>query len=249
MTTLSEDEAKDIIKDMLPIIEKGIKDNGTAIIAIDQLERAFTPIRREGNTPDVYCKIALAAFEKGIATDVGATKHNGMAITFEYAGKNYKKPSPDACKGRWEDVYKFSKSRKMFKITSEESSEKLRSERSLEKLRKEIVAKFEGKNVSLNQLLSEYGSNELVDVSVGQPDSPFDYGGWKEQLQMFNKAGVSDIVLMEVSEAGFADVISLQTSIIRIIVSEPTTELMLFIENLEPDSVDYKKGYIELFFG
>lgn len=247
MTTLSENEAKDIIKDILPTIEKGIKDNGKAIIAITQLERIFDPLKREGNTSDVYCKIAWAAFGKGIATDVVATKH-GMAMTFDHVKPDYKKPSLAACEDRWKDVYEFSKSLKMFKIISEEPLDKLRPEEPLEKLRKEIIAKFEGKNVSLNQLLSEYGSNKLVDVSVGQPDSPFDYGGWREQLQTFNKAGASDIVLMEVSEAGFEDVISLQTSTIRIIVSEPTTELMSVIENLEPDSIDYKKGYIELFF-
>lgn len=118
----------------------------------------------------------------------------------------------------------------------------------LEELRKEIIAKFEGKNVSLNQLLLEYGSNKLVDVSVGEPDSPFDYGRWKVQLETFKKAGVSDIVLINVSEGGYGDVISLQTSTIRLIVSEPTTKLMKDIENLRPDSIDYQKEYIELFF-
>lgn len=85
MVTLSENEAKEIIKTMLPTIEKGIKENGRAIIAITQLERVFTPIRREGNTPDVYCKIVGAAFDRGIVTDVVATKHNGMATTFDHA--------------------------------------------------------------------------------------------------------------------------------------------------------------------
>lgn len=52
MATLSEEEAKDIIKDMLQTIEKGIKENGKAIIAIIQLERIFDPLKREGNTSD-----------------------------------------------------------------------------------------------------------------------------------------------------------------------------------------------------
>jgi hypothetical protein len=108
MTTLSEDEAKYIIKDMLPTIKKGIKENGRAIIAINQLERIFAPLKREGNTSDVYCKIAWAAFEKGIATDVVTTKH-GMAMVFEYAKPNYKKPSPETCNKRWEDVNEFDK--------------------------------------------------------------------------------------------------------------------------------------------
>lgn len=146
------------------------------------------------------------------------------------------------------EMFKITSEEPLEKLTSEEPLEKLTSEEYLEKLRKEIITRFEGKNVSLNQLLSEYGSNKLVDVSVGQPDSPFDYGGWKEQLQTFNKAGASDILLVEVSESGFADVISLETSTIRLMVSEPTAALMKEIENLEPDSIHYQKGYIELFF-
>ena len=44
------------------------------------------------------------------------------------------------------------------------------------------------------------------------------------------------------------ETISLQTSKIRLIVSEPTTKLIREIENLEPSSIDHQKGYIELFF-
>lgn len=56
----------------------------------------------------MHCKIAWAAFEKGIATDVVATKY-GMAMTFEYAEQKYKKPSPEMCEERWEEVNEFSK--------------------------------------------------------------------------------------------------------------------------------------------
>ena len=127
------------------------------------------------------------------------------------------------------------------------------SKEGLEQLRKEIMAKFEGKDVSLIQLLLEYGCNEMIDVSVGEPDSPFDYGKWKDQLKKFRDAGASDIILVEVSEGGYDDVVSLQTSTIRITVCDQTTklltELMMVIEDIKPDSVDYRNGYIEAFFG
>jgi hypothetical protein len=130
---------------------------------------------------------------------------------------------------------------------------KLSMEEELEELRKQIIAEFFGEyNVSLNQLLAEYGSNELVDVGVGEPDSPFDHGGWKDQLKRFKNAGAIDIVLMDASDSGYADVISLQTSTIRIIFVEPTTksltESMKIIEDLDPDSIYHGEGYIELFF-
>lgn len=126
------------------------------------------------------------------------------------------------------------------------------SKEELEQLRKEIIAKFEGKDVSLIQLFSEYGYNELIDVSVGNPDSPFDYGRWKDQLKRFRESGAYDIVLVDISEGGYDDVVSLQTSTIRIIVCDQNTklltELMMAIEDLEPDSIDYRNGYIEAFF-
>lgn len=103
MATLSKNEAKDIVKRMLPVIKSGIKDNGRAIVAIGQLERIFDPLTREGNTPDVYCKISEAAFDNGIATDLITTRDYGMAIAFNFAKTNYKNPSPKLCKKRWED--------------------------------------------------------------------------------------------------------------------------------------------------
>lgn len=125
-------------------------------------------------------------------------------------------------------------------------------EEELKHLRNEIIAKFEGKNVSITQLLLEYGPNELFDVSVGEPDNQFEYGRWKDLLEEFRKVGASDIILVEVSEGGYVDVVSLQTSTIRIIVSDLTikslTRLMILIENLNPDSLEYENEYIEAFF-
>lgn len=109
MATLSENDAEYIVKDMLSIIRKGIKDNGSAIVAIAQLERIFDPIKREGNTPDVYCKIAWAAFEHRIATDVVATRDYGMAMKFKPAEPYYKKPSPEICDKRWRDANELGK--------------------------------------------------------------------------------------------------------------------------------------------
>lgn len=108
MATLSEKEARDIVKDMLPTIRMGIKEYGEAIVHIAELEKIYSPLKREGNTPDVYCKIAGAAFEHGIATDVNTTKHTGMVMTFQPAEPKYKIPSPEICEKRWRNVKKIS---------------------------------------------------------------------------------------------------------------------------------------------
>lgn len=109
MATLSENEAKDIVKDMLPIIRKKMaipSNNGRAIIRIIDIEDAFDPVKREGNTSDVFCKIAGAAFEHGMAADIDAAKYEGMVITFKPAEPKYKNPSPEICKTRWGKVKK-----------------------------------------------------------------------------------------------------------------------------------------------
>lgn len=108
MSNLSEDEARDIVKDMLSTIRMGIKEYGAAIIHIAEIEKRYDPVRREGNTSDVYYKIAGAAFEYGIATDIVTTKHTGMAIEFHPAEANYKKPSPEIFKTRWRRVKRVS---------------------------------------------------------------------------------------------------------------------------------------------
>lgn len=133
-----------------------------------------------------------------------------------------------------------------------ENSDILRKvpEEELRELRNKIIAEYEGKDVSLNQLLLDYGSNELVDVSI--PDGPLDCGEWKDLLERVKKIGSSDITLVKVSEAGFVDAVSLKTHKIRIMITDPTVELMMrlmeIIVDLEPYSADCQNGYIEVVF-
>jgi hypothetical protein len=108
MAGLSEKEAKDIVEDMLPDIRRGIDMVGKAIIPIPAIENVSSSVKREGNTPDVFCKIAGAAFEHGLATDVDTTKHHGMVMTFSTAKPDYKKPSPKMCETRWKKIKKIS---------------------------------------------------------------------------------------------------------------------------------------------
>lgn len=120
----------------------------------------------------------------------------------------------------------------------------------LEQLRKEIMDKLKGKDVSLNQLFLDYGSNKLIGVSIC--DDWLDSREWINLLKEFKNVGSSDIVLVKVSDAGFTDVVSLRTSTIRIMINDPTVELMMGlmtpIVNLEPDSVDCHNEYIDAFF-
>ena len=101
MTTLSDKEAKNIVKDMLPIIRKGIDTNGTTAITIAGMEEVFGPVFREGNTSDVYCKIAGAASEHGLSTAIQPSMYHGMVMRFGPAGPKYNKPSPKICEMRW----------------------------------------------------------------------------------------------------------------------------------------------------
>lgn len=108
MATLREEEARNIVKDMLPDIRKGIDMAGRAIIPIPNIEQTFDTVKREGNTPDVFCKIAGAALEHGLATDVDTTKHHGMVMIFSPAKTGYNTPSQTMCETRWKKVKKIS---------------------------------------------------------------------------------------------------------------------------------------------
>lgn len=101
MTTLSKKEARDIVKDILPIIRENINMSESAAMSIAGMEEAFGPVRREGNTPDVYCKIAEAASEHGLSTDIQSSTRHGMVMRFWPAEPGYKAPSPEICKTRW----------------------------------------------------------------------------------------------------------------------------------------------------
>jgi hypothetical protein len=109
MTTLSEEEAREIVREMMSSIKIGIENYGEANIQIAELEKRYDPMRREGGTPDVFCKIAGAAFEQGIATDVGTTKHAEMILRFWSADQEYKPPSSEVCKKRWISIKGISK--------------------------------------------------------------------------------------------------------------------------------------------
>jgi hypothetical protein len=56
---------------------------------------------REGNTPDVYCKIARAASEHELSVGIKASTRHGMVFVFNTAKQGYKKPSPSICVDRW----------------------------------------------------------------------------------------------------------------------------------------------------
>jgi hypothetical protein len=101
MVTLSEDEAREIVRDMMSSIKIGIENYGEANIYISEMEKRYDPVRREGRTPDIFCKIAGAAFEQGIATDIGTSKTAEMALRFWPSDPEYKPPSLEACKKRW----------------------------------------------------------------------------------------------------------------------------------------------------
>lgn len=87
-------DVKDIAKELLPIIRKGIEMYGKAVIRIADIEKEYGTI-----TPDKFCKIAGALTEFGIVTDIGATIHDSeLAMTFSLP----EKPSLEECEEMWE---------------------------------------------------------------------------------------------------------------------------------------------------
>ncbi len=98
--TLSENEAKFIIEDMLPTIRKGIEMYGKTNMRISDIGKKYAAVEREGNTPNVFCKLTAAASEFGLSTDLGMTKNLEMTISF----MPVKKPSIQWCEKTWNKI-------------------------------------------------------------------------------------------------------------------------------------------------
>lgn len=107
MATLSEKEAEKIVKDLLPVIRKKITSGESATIRMAGIAEAFDPVFREGNTYDVYCKIARAAFEHGLSTAIKASMYHGTVLTFDTAKPGYEKLSPKICEEKWRTAKKY----------------------------------------------------------------------------------------------------------------------------------------------
>ncbi len=114
MATLSKEEAKEIVNTLYPELSHILKPEvaggpypkvGLPAYAFKD---AFPSVKREGITPDVFCKIAEAMSEKGISTDVDATFFSYLTkFVFRPAEKNYRKPSIETCRKRLDRAKKI----------------------------------------------------------------------------------------------------------------------------------------------
>jgi len=98
---LNEEDARNIIRHFLTDITKGIYISGKSYIRFSDIEKMSDSVKREGNTPDVFCKIAEAAFEYGFSTDITVGSASGTLLIFSPAGADYRPPSPQICEEKW----------------------------------------------------------------------------------------------------------------------------------------------------
>lgn len=91
----------------MAIIRERTNSDKIYVASIAGIKEAFGPVFREGNTPDVYCKIAEAASEYGLSVDIKPSMYHGMAMGFSRAKPGYKKPSPKTCEAAWNKVKKI----------------------------------------------------------------------------------------------------------------------------------------------
>jgi hypothetical protein len=101
--SLSKEEVEKLVKEILPTITKALEEGDKARIYMSDITKTTSTAKREGNTPDVYCKIAEAMFSRGIAIDLGVHEINHRAVFgFRKLRKGEDAPTLTRCKFEWE---------------------------------------------------------------------------------------------------------------------------------------------------
>jgi hypothetical protein len=115
--SLSKEEADEIVEKILPTIKKGLNINGEASIRFSDIIKTTDAALREGSTPYTYCKIAQAAFKKGISTETRGDKNGNIALSFRNVRKGEAAPTSAFCKFDWkgteEDIVAYRKLKTM----------------------------------------------------------------------------------------------------------------------------------------
>lgn len=99
---LDKEEIEKVVKDILPTITKALENTEKASVFMSDITKKTPVAKREGNTSDMYCKIAEAMFNRGIAIDLEVS-HEGRAVFgFRKAKKGEDAPTLTRCKFEWE---------------------------------------------------------------------------------------------------------------------------------------------------
>ncbi len=100
--SLSKEETDKVVKEILPTITEALEITYKAEVFMSDITKTTTVAKKEGNTSDVYYRIAEAMFNRGIAIDLGVN-HEGRAIFgFRKARKGEDAPTQTRCKFEWE---------------------------------------------------------------------------------------------------------------------------------------------------
>lgn len=97
---IRESDARDVIRNLLKRIEREIDLFGKSIIRFSDIENISDPVKMEGFTSDVLCKLSNAAFEHGISIDATFGTISGYLIIFEHAKEDYR-VSLQKCEKSW----------------------------------------------------------------------------------------------------------------------------------------------------
>jgi len=103
---LSPTEADTVAISILPTVNNWITTSvfERAHLRISDIANIIPAVKRAGSTPDTYCKIAVAMFKHGIATDLRKDRKSNMLLSFRILKTNEKPPSPEICSARWEMI-------------------------------------------------------------------------------------------------------------------------------------------------
>lgn len=99
--SLSKEEANEVAEDILSTIIKGLKTASEAYLRISDITKVTSAVRREGNTPDVYCKVVDAMFSRGISTGLERDREGNMVLSFRKSKKGEIAPSSELCELEW----------------------------------------------------------------------------------------------------------------------------------------------------
>lgn len=104
--SLTKEEADNVVKSLMSTISDGMSESmlGRAALRVSDIADRFPAIKREGSTPDTYCKIAEAILSRGIATDLRTDREGNMILSFRIAESDERKPSPEICSARWKMI-------------------------------------------------------------------------------------------------------------------------------------------------
>jgi hypothetical protein len=101
--TLSEKEVEEVVNNILPAIRIATDKNGEARIYLRDIADINPAVKRVGITSDVFYKVAVAMFSRGIGTDLVVNLKGGPMLSFRNVREGENAPMLTLCKFKWHE--------------------------------------------------------------------------------------------------------------------------------------------------